>query len=428
MSQITDMPTVRSAVGKGNRMTDTEVRPFAGAARAADYIEEATTQRPRPAPTVPRVEFAPDPVLVPARIPQPVAVDEPTTSEATAELAANEPANEPATEAAVDSVVAEEPVEEPVVMFTRADLFDTTGTSEVAKSGVRGLLAKVGIRVPATRGELERAAAAERLRADETTIRQATFARAVGVLVANRKGGAGKTPTSIILGGILASIRGGSVAVLEVSDDPGTLTLRSEGTPTRGLEALIGDVDAVRTAGQLASYTAPQTSFASVIGTVHRRRQLMGVDVAKLSAVIDDHYAIRVMDSGNQPSSSAFGGAIATADVLVIPVLNSADTVLEALDLLEELRAWGGKAQHLADRAIIVRLIDGRLEQPHLSTRLAALLEQAHVAGINEVPYDQHIAQRGPITVASLAPSTRTAFTAAAAGVIRTLQNQPLNH
>jgi MinD-like ATPase involved in chromosome partitioning or flagellar assembly len=409
MSQTTDTPTSYSSKRKGILMTDTEVRPFAGAARAADYIEEATTQRPRPAPVGPDA-VAPEPAPTPVVLKEPTMIQEPV------------PVEEP--------VPADEPVvvDEPVVAFTAADLFDTTGTSDGAKSGVRGLLAKVGIQVPAGRAELARAAAADRLREDETTIRQATFPRAVGVLVANRKGGAGKTPTSIILGGILASIRGGSVAVLEVSDDPGTLTLRSEGTPARGLEELIGDVDTVRTAGQLSSYTAPQTSFASVIGTVHRRRQLVGVDVARLSAVIDDHYAIRVMDSGNQPSSSAFGGAIATADVLVIPVLNSADTVLEALDLLDELRAWGGKAQYLADRAIIIRLIDGRLEQPHLSSRLAALLDQAHVTGIYEIPYDQHIAERGPITVASLETSTRTAFTAAAAGVIRTLQNQPLNH
>ncbi|MEO6116349.1 MAG: hypothetical protein ABIP33_08200 [Pseudolysinimonas sp.] len=363
-------------------MTDT-MRPFAGAARAADYIEEATTQRPRPAPA-PTPEAAPD-------------------------------------------LVAPVAVEEPAVALTAAELFDSTGTSEVAKSGIRGLIAKTGLKIPPGHAELQRNAAAERLRHDETTIRQATFPRAVGVLVANRKGGAGKTPTSIILGGILASVRGGSVAILEVSDDPGTLNLRSEGTPARGLEELIGDVDTIRTTGQLSSYTAPQSSFASVIGTVQRRRQLMGVDVAKLSAVIDDHYAIRVMDSGNQPSSSAFSGAIATADVLVIPVLNSADTVLEALDLLDELRAWGGKAQALADRAIIVRLTDGRLEQPQLSARLTGLLESRHVA-IYEIPYDQHIAERGPITVGALTTATKTAFTAAAAGLIRTLQDQPLGH
>ena len=389
MSDLAPTPTRTSDQGEGNRMTNTELRPFAGAARAADYIEEATIQRPTPPPAV--IE------------PEPTVAAEP----------------EPVTEA---------PIEEIPFVLTAAELFSTGGTSEVAKSGIRGLLAKTGLKIQPSAAERARVAAADRLRNDETTIRQATFPRAIGVLVANRKGGAGKTPTSLILGGVLASIRGGSVAVLEVSDDPGTLTLRSEGNPARGLEALLGDVDGIRTAGQLSSYSAPQTSFASVIGTVHRRRQLMGTDIQRLSAVIDDHYAIRVMDSGNQPSSSAFGGAIATADVLVIPVLNSADTVLEAVDLIEELRTWGGKAQALADHAVIVRLIDGRLEQPQLVKRLTGLLEAQHVAAIYEIPFDQHIAERGPITISNVAPATRAAFTAAAAGVIRTIQTQHLSN
>jgi len=368
-------------------MTNTEVRPFAGAARAADYIEEATIQRPKlAAAATATVQVVPEAEVV-----------------------------EPA-------------VESPQVPVTAAELFATGVTSEVAKSGVRGLLAKAGLRIKPGPAETARLAAAARLRDDENTIRRTTFRRAVGVLVANRKGGAGKTPTSLILGGILASIRGGSVAVLEVSDDPGTLTLRSEGNPSRGLEALLGDVDTIRTAGQLASYTAPQTSFASVIGTVHRRRQLVGPDIQKLSAAIDDHYAVRVMDSGNQPSSSAFGGAIATADALVIPVLNSADTVLEAVALIEELRGWGGKAQALADNAVIVRLIDGRLEQSQLVDRLTDLLDSQHVAAIYEIPFDPHVAERGPITIGNLAPATRVAFTAAAAGVMRAIQAQNLSN
>lgn len=386
MSGQVTTPTRTSDEGKGNSMTNTEVRPFAGAARAADYIEEATIQRPKPAAVTPVEMVVPEPDVI-----------EPTEASLGAGL-------------------------------TAAELFSPGGTSEVAKSGVRGLLAKTGLKVKPGRVEVARLAAADQLRDDENTIRQTTFPRAIGVLVANRKGGAGKTPTSLILGGILASIRGGSVAVLEVSDDPGTLTLRSEGDPSRGLEALLSDVDTIRTAGQLSSYTAPQTSFASVIGTVGRRRQLMGSDIQKLSVVIDDHYAIRVMDSGNQPSSSAFGGAIATADALVIPVLNSADTVLEAVALIEELRGWGGKAQALADQAIIVRLIDGRLEQPQLVNRLTGLLEAQRVAAIYEISFDQHIAERGPITIGNLAPVTRAAFTAAAAGVIRTIQTQNLSN
>ncbi|GMA94740.1 hypothetical protein GCM10025881_15640 [Pseudolysinimonas kribbensis] len=264
--------------------------PFRGAARAAAYVEEDTARR-RPADPAPPVE------------PSDAALDE------------------------VDEVdTASGSIEEIDVASLTA-----TDTSPIARTGVRGLIARTGVKLAPGRSELAALARAARLKADEDVIRQTTWPRAVGILVANRKGGVGKTPTSLILGGILASIRGGSVAVMEVSDDPGTLTYRTEGNPTRGIGELVVDHDQIRSAGQLASYTAPQTSFASVIGTTGVRPQLVATDVLHAAAVVDEFYAIRVMDSGNQPSSSAFDGALAATDALVIPVLNSAEAVLEAI-------------------------------------------------------------------------------------------------
>ena len=64
MSDLAPTRTRSSDEGEGNRMTNTELRPFAGAARAADYIEEATIQRPKPTP-VAVVEAAPVPVADP---------------------------------------------------------------------------------------------------------------------------------------------------------------------------------------------------------------------------------------------------------------------------------------------------------------------------------------------------------------------------
>lgn len=296
-----------------------------------------------------------------------------------------------------------------------------------ARSGLRGLLARTGIKIAPSEAEQSRFAEAEALRRHEELIRQTTWPRAVGILVANRKGGVGKTPTSILLGGTLASIRGGSVAIMEVADDPGTLTFRAEGTPQRGIGELAADSDQIRSAGQLASYTAPQTSFASVIGTVGTRPRLDATDVLRTSAVIDQHYAIRVMDSGNQPSSSAFDGALTTTDALVIPVLNTVEAVMEATALLDLLRTSGSHSRRLADTATVLRLTDGRPESPELLAHIDQHLQANRVAQVFEIPYDTHIAQRRAITLASLAPATRAAFTRAAAGIVRTLRDQPID-
>jgi MinD-like ATPase involved in chromosome partitioning or flagellar assembly len=295
-----------------------------------------------------------------------------------------------------------------------------------ATMGLRGLLAGLGLPIaPGVREAAVLAATAdaeERRARDAMTIRQATWTRAVSILVGNPKGGTGKTPTALLLGGIIASIRGGSTAIVEFSDDPGALNYRAEGAPRLGLGELVRDVDAIRTAGQLIGYTAPQTSFANVIGSTGRRERLTGEAVVAVSRVIDEFYGIRVMDTGNQPTSSAFRGAVSVADVLVIPVLNAGDSVLEAIQLLEELREDGGHAAELAQRVIAIRLTDGRPESDLVRDEVARLLREAGVQALFEIPYDAHIAERGQLTLGSLAPSTRDAFAAAAAAVVRILQ------
>jgi MinD-like ATPase involved in chromosome partitioning or flagellar assembly len=293
----------------------------------------------------------------------------------------------------------------------------------IATKGMRGALSRIGIRMAPGAAETAELAAAAARRDAEQIIRQATWTRAVSVLVANPKGGTGKTPTALLLGGVLAAVRGGSVAIVEVADDPGALTFRAEGNPPRGIGELVQDVAQIRTAGQLAGYTAPQTSFASVIGTTGRRARLDAEGVRSVAAVVDEFYSIRIMDSGNQPSSSAFQGAVETADALVVPVMNAGDAVLEAVGLLDVLRAAGGKAAALAANAVIVRLTDGRPEHPQVVERVDRIIAGAGVAQVYAVPYDAHIAERGQLTLDALAPSTRQAFTAAAAGVVSYLQH-----
>ena len=166
----------------------------------------------------------------------------------------------------------------------------------VAQRGARGMLAKLGLKVGPGSSEMAAIDIAESQRRFEDIIRQATWTRAVSILIANPKGGVGKTPTALLLGGMLAAVRGGSVCIMEVSDDPGALTFRSEGAPTRGLGELIRDAAEIRSAGQLAGYTAPQTSFAAVVGSVGPRPRLEGEDVTAVAKVIDDYFSLRVMD------------------------------------------------------------------------------------------------------------------------------------
>jgi MinD-like ATPase involved in chromosome partitioning or flagellar assembly len=313
--------------------------------------------------------------------------------------------------------------EPPLAALSDIGLGGLAAPAPTATSGIRGLARKLGITLAPGKAETAKLEAAELQRLDEEVIRQTTWTRAVSILIANPKGGVGKTPTALALGGVLGAIRGGSVCILEVSDDPGALTFRAEGNPKLGLGELVRDIETIRTAGQLAGYTAPQSSFASVIGTVGRRQHLGRDDVIEVARVIDEFYSIRVMDSGNQPSSSAFAGAVATADVLVVPVYNTGDAVIEALNLLVELRAMGDHAAELADAAILLWLTDGRPENLAVVERVGAMVGDAGFAQQFSIPFDPHIAERSQISLTRLAQPTVRAFTAAAAGVINALQS-----
>lgn len=147
------------------------------------------------------------------------------------------------------------------VLFGGVVPASTPSAPRRATMGFRGLLAGLGLPIaPGAREAADLAAAAdaeERRAQDAMTIRQATWTRAVSILVGNPKGGTGKTPTALLLGGIIASIRGGSTAIVEFSDDPGALSYRAEGAPRLGVGELVRDVDTIRTAGQLTGYTAP---------------------------------------------------------------------------------------------------------------------------------------------------------------------------
>lgn len=390
---------------------------FEGADRAAGYgIEEDEPVQPIPADThvntatadtaevVPVIENVPELADLPAAPAEPVTATADPGSGRIVGLAQDGPAASPA---------------DLLAGLTRASL--RASAPPVATTGWRGFLARVGFKPEPSAAEKATLEAAAAVARDEETIRQATYTRPVGILVANRKGSASKTTTALSLGGTLAACRGGGVAIVEVAEDPGTLTLRAEGNPRRGVGQLVADHADIHNPGQLAGYTAPQTSYARVIGSTGPRPALTGDAVRNIVRVVDSHFDMRVMDSGNQYTSPVFTAAVEAADVLVIPTLNARDTAEHALALLDSLREQGGHAAELADRAIVLVLTDGRYEAPDAAQTVAEAFTQARVGEILPIPYDAHLAERGSITLSQLAPDTYRAFVAAGAAVIRAL-------
>lgn len=372
-----------------------------------------------------RVESYNEPVAEPAPSATSATVGEgqPSTSEdllsqydAGAEqvTAPSTPAN-----AAPQVTAAEQPVpQEPVLTFD-PHLRSRDRAREAPSRGIRGAVRKVGRMMGVKIGPSAKEQHAHKMGNARASIRLSN--RTGGVLVANPKGGVGKTPLALTIGGVLAHIRGGGTMVLEVSDDAGALSVRAEGTGAVGIAELLRDIDQIKTSGQLAGYISQQSSYAAVIGTPTDRTALAGDDVRRIVALTDTYYPMRVMDSGNQPTSSAFHGAIDAADVLVIPVLDAMPDWQGAMQLLRHLHQVGGHAADLARNAIVVRMHDSRPEDHDVIAYGDQLISNAGIQHVFHVPFDPHIADRTTLTLSRLAPATTDAITLLTAAIVQQL-------
>jgi MinD-like ATPase involved in chromosome partitioning or flagellar assembly len=256
-----------------------------------------------------------------------------------------------------------------------------------------------------------------------TTIRQATWTRSVNVLVTNPKGGTGKTPTSLILAGILGDVRGGYVVAWEAAESIGSLSARAEGDPARGLAELLDSVGEIRSAGNIGGYTAPQTSHADVIGSITERPILDAGDIVAVRKVLDTYYRITVTDTGNNPGHPAFLAALRTADAAVLPCLVSIDALTGVEQALAVITRDGTGG--LASRVVVVLGHDGGPEDREIAVALRQRLEELGVAAVLEVPFDPAIRAGGEITLSALSEASKRAWTAVAAAVAQSLRTAP---
>jgi len=290
-----------------------------------------------------------------------------------------------------------------------------------SRSAWKSFLAKLGVGTGPSKAEI---AAREAQQAqDETTIRQQTWTRAVNIGVLNAKGGAGVTPGALLAGGILADVRGGGVGVLELTQSPGSLAFRAEGRPRRGLGELLDQATFIESAGNLAGYTAPQTSHAAVIGSVGARSQLSVKDVSTVRAIVDTYYQVTVSDMDSNLGSAMSLASQRSMDAAIIPCTATNQSLARATETVAHLR---DSAPHLFTRSeepnpvVIVLGHDGAPEDDDVAAGAAQVLrrETHGLVQIVECGYDPIFNASSEISLANALPATRAAWTRALATVV----------
>ncbi|GGH45349.1 AAA family ATPase [Microbacterium album] len=297
-------------------------------------------------------------------------------------------------------------------------------TEEPAQKGWRGMLARTGLRVPPSASERAE-------RSDIYTVSQ-HWPGPRTIAVVNGKGGAGKTPTTILTAAVFARYGGAGVLAWDNNQTRGTLGWRTEQGPHNAtLHDLLPET------GRLLSTSAQSADLARYVHHQTRDRydvlrskpmllaheqRIESDDVDRIHAVAAKYYRLIIMDSGNDESDPMWRRMIDHTDQLVVATTTRAEHAEAGALLLEALAARDERSAQLAENSVAV--VSQADPSAHPST-LRSVVDgyRALTRDVAAIPYDSAMAG-GLLHYGALRPATRRAWLAAAAAIARGLGPQ----
>lgn len=371
---------------------------------------------PQPAP-----QRAPQPM--PQPVPgQPVAATQPLAQAPTS--APVVPSQQPVPQAVP------QPVNQPVsqqgvqvsapVLRSRPDSFLAKSAAGGPKpTGWRAVAGRLGFKVQASQAQCQQWE-------DERTVSQHwPGPRTIAVL--NGKGGAGKTPTSILLASNFARLGSGSVVAADGNVTRGTLGWRTEQGPHNATildmvpktEALM---DPSARNGDVAAYTHHQTidqfdvlrSNPLLLST---EQKLSPEELDGIQQVLTRYYRMIIWDTGNDEGDSLWLRIVSHADQIVVATTTRTDHAEAGRLLLQGLSGRDERSAALAANAVVVISQADREEPPATSLvdGFAGIARE-----VVTIPYDRAMREQW-LRSDKLAPATRAAWLHAAAAVARGL-------
>jgi len=297
---------------------------------------------------------------------------------------------------------------------------------EPATQGWRGTLTRLGLRMDPSEDELSE-------REDIRTVSQ-HWPGPRTIAVVNRKGGANKTPTVVMLSAILARYSGAATVAWDNNESQGTLGWRTEkGAHDRSV------LDLIDASTELLS---PSTNAAEIATFVHHQtadkfdvlrsdeneegdHEVTAEEVDIAHQVLTRYYRLVVMDSGNTARAANWRRMIDHTNQLVVPVTAIEDRAEAARLTLQTLESRGGHDAELARGAVVIvsestdakRSMSGEaLKRAKDEARRIADGFAPFVRAVVRIPYDPALVN-GPIRYEALQPATQRAWLAAAAAV-----------
>ncbi|MCC3296498.1 hypothetical protein [Arthrobacter caoxuetaonis] len=301
--------------------------------------------------------------------------------------------------------------------FRRATFLDTSTAKIPATRGFRGFLASMGLRVAPSAKELSE-------RRDIRMVSQ-HWPGPRTISVVNGKGGANKTPTTVMLAALFARNGGGPVLAWDNNETRGTLGWRTEQAQHDSTV-----MDLLPETGLLLS---PKAQSAMLARFVHHQtddkydvlrsnpnvlasaQKVTKDDFDSLHAVASKYFRLSIVDSGNDESAERWLRMIHHTDQLVIATTTVEEHAEAGALLLEALSERGGRYAELARGAVVVVSQADRNGTDAQARKVAEAFSVLARAAVT-IPYDPALV-KGQIRYASLRPATQRAWLRAAAAV-----------
>ena len=236
------------------------------------------------------------------------------------------------------------------------------------------------------------------------------------IAVISRKGGVGKTTTTLMLGHTFASLRGDRVVALDGNPDAGSLGYRVRRETAATVTNLLADEQDIVRYADIRSYTNQAPTRLEVVASDDDPRITTALgeeEYRRAIALLERHYNLILLDTGTGVLESATKGILQLAEQIVVvmsPSLDSARAASSTLDWLNE----NGHAELVRNAVAVVNAVreEGLVEVDKVKEHF-----QGRCRAVVQVPWDPHLSAGAETQVERLRPVTRRAYLEVAAAV-----------
>jgi putative peptide zinc metalloprotease protein len=236
------------------------------------------------------------------------------------------------------------------------------------------------------------------------------------IAVMSRKGGVGKTTTTLQLGHTFASLRGDRVIALDGNPDAGSLAYRVRRETSATITDLLTSRAAIERYADIRAYTSQSATRLEVVAAdddpsiTEALREKDFYDVVDL---LERHYNLVLMDTGTGVLESAAKGIVRLADQLVVvsgPSLDTARTAMSTLDWLAE----HGHGDLVASAVAVINQVRAKSQ---LDLDRVEELFAERVSAVVRIPWDPVLEAGAEASIEDIRRSTRQAYLELAAAV-----------